>query len=77
MELGIYGPVTERQKEALKRIARSQEMLLSLINDVLNFAKLDAGQVQYRMADVALHDAARRPAGEPSTTAVKVYELTS
>jgi signal transduction histidine kinase len=57
MQLGIYGPVTERQQEALKRITRSQQMLLSLINDVLNFARLDAGQVQYRMADVALSEA--------------------
>jgi signal transduction histidine kinase len=57
MEIGIYGPVTERQKEALGRIARSQQMLLGLINDVLNFAKLDAGQVQYRMTDVPLQDA--------------------
>jgi len=54
MQLGIYGPVSERQKEALGRIARSQQMLLALINDVLNFAKLDAGQVQYRMTDVSL-----------------------
>jgi signal transduction histidine kinase len=57
MQLGIYGPVSERQKEALERIARSQQMLLSLINDVLNFAKLDAGPVQYRMADVSLQEA--------------------
>jgi signal transduction histidine kinase len=57
MQLGIYGPVSDRQKEALGRIARSQQMLLSLINDVLNFAKLDAGQVQYRMADVSLREA--------------------
>jgi signal transduction histidine kinase len=32
-------------------------MLLSLINDVLNFAKLDAGQVQYQIDDVALNEA--------------------
>jgi signal transduction histidine kinase len=57
MQLGIYGQVTERQKEALERITRSQKMLLSLINDILNFAKLDAGQVQYRMTDVSLHEA--------------------
>jgi signal transduction histidine kinase len=54
LQLGIYGEVTPKQKEALARIARSQQMLLSLINDVLNFAKLDAGQVQYRMANVPL-----------------------
>jgi signal transduction histidine kinase len=54
LQLGIYGEVTPQQKEALARIVRSQQMLLSLINDVLNFAKLDAGQVQYRMANVPL-----------------------
>jgi signal transduction histidine kinase len=48
--------VTEKQKDALERIMRSQQMLLSLINDVLNFAKLDAGQVQYRMADVPVNE---------------------
>ncbi len=57
MQLGIYGPVSERQADALNRISRSQQMLLALINDVLNFAKLDAGQVQYRMASVSLQDA--------------------
>jgi signal transduction histidine kinase len=54
LQLGIYGEVTAKQKEALARITRSQQMLLSLINDVLNFAKLDAGQVQYRMMNVPL-----------------------
>jgi signal transduction histidine kinase len=54
LQLGIYGEVNERQKDALQRIARSQQMLLSLINDVLNFAKLDAGQVQYSVSDVPL-----------------------
>jgi signal transduction histidine kinase len=54
LQLGIYGEVTPQQKEALARIMRSQQMLLSLINDVLNFAKLDAGQVQYHMTNVPL-----------------------
>jgi signal transduction histidine kinase len=57
LQLGIYGEVTEKQRDALTRITRSQQMLLSLINDVLNFAKLDAGQVQYRIDDVPLNDA--------------------
>jgi signal transduction histidine kinase len=56
LQLGIYGEVTAKQKDALARIMRSQQMLLSLINDVLNFAKLDAGQVQYRMANVPLDE---------------------
>ncbi len=56
LQLGIYGAVNEKQQEAVARIVRSQQMLLSLINDVLNFAKLDAGQVQYRMESVAVND---------------------
>jgi signal transduction histidine kinase len=31
---------------------RSQRHLLSVINDILNFARLDAGHVEYRVADV-------------------------
>jgi signal transduction histidine kinase len=54
LTLGIYGPVTDQQRDAIQRIARSQQTLLSLINDVLNFAKLEAGEVQYQMQDVAL-----------------------
>jgi signal transduction histidine kinase len=57
IELGVHGPVSEAQSDALARIARSQQRLLTLINDVLNFAKLDAGQVHYERADIALDDA--------------------
>ena len=56
LQLGVYGEINDRQQDALRRIVRSQQMLLSLINDVLNFAKLDAGQVQFRIADVRLVD---------------------
>jgi signal transduction histidine kinase len=57
LQLGIHGDVTEKQRDAIARITRSQQMLLSLINDVLNFAKLDAGHVHYQIADVELHEA--------------------
>jgi signal transduction histidine kinase len=57
LQIGIHGEVTEKQRNAIARITRSQQMLLSLINDVLNFAKLDAGQVQYQITDVELHEA--------------------
>ncbi|MGZ8468964.1 MAG: sensor histidine kinase, partial [Gemmatirosa sp.] len=57
IEMGIHGPVTDAQREALLRIGRSQAHLLTLINDVLSFARIDAGQVQYAIEDVALHDA--------------------
>jgi PAS domain S-box-containing protein len=52
LEVGIHGPITDKQRESLARIQRSQRHLLSLINDVLNFAKLSAGRVEYDIADV-------------------------
>jgi signal transduction histidine kinase len=56
LEMGIHGPVTEAQRDALLRINRSQAHLLSLINDVLNFAKIDAGQVEFDLTDVSVDE---------------------
>jgi signal transduction histidine kinase len=56
LEMGVHGPVNDAQRDALVRLGRSQAHLLRLINDVLNFAKLDAGQVQYAVADVLLDE---------------------
>jgi signal transduction histidine kinase len=56
IELGIHGPVTDAQRDALNRIARSQAHLLTLINDVLNFARIDAGQIRYAVHDVRMVD---------------------
>ena len=52
LELALYGPVSEEQREALGRIRRSQQHLLRLINEVLNYARIEAGAVRYRLADV-------------------------
>ena len=58
LEMGVHGPLTDEQREALNRIQRSESHLLALINDVLNFAKLEAGRVVYDVADVRLADVA-------------------
>jgi signal transduction histidine kinase len=52
LEMGIRGPVTEQQRVDLGRIRYAQEHLLGLINGVLNFAKLEAGRVTFRMEAV-------------------------
>jgi PAS domain S-box-containing protein len=52
--LGVRGALTEAQREDLERIKRSGQYLLGLINDVLNFAKLEAGQVEFRVEEIPL-----------------------
>ncbi len=55
--LGIHGPVTDEQREALERIQQSQRHLLGLINQVLNYARIDAGAVRYHLVDVPVGEA--------------------
>ena len=57
MELGIHGPITDSQREALDRIQRSQRHLLGLISGVLDFSRLEAGKVSYHLADVPVVEA--------------------
>jgi signal transduction histidine kinase len=45
--MGVHGPVTDAQREALDRVRRSEQHLLELINDVLSYAKVDSGRVAY------------------------------
>jgi signal transduction histidine kinase len=52
--MGIHGPLTDAQREALGRVARAQRHLLRLINDVLNLSRIEAGHVEYRVEDVRL-----------------------
>ena len=56
LELGVHGPVNDDQREDLARIRRSEETLRRLIEDVLNFAKLESGKVDYRYEVVALDE---------------------
>jgi signal transduction histidine kinase len=57
LEMGLRGPVTADQAADLARIRRSQRHLLSLVNDVLNFARLEAGRVEWQISDVPLDEA--------------------
>jgi signal transduction histidine kinase len=59
IQLDIPGPTTDQQQLYLRRIQRAQQHLLGLINDVLNFAKLDAGRVVFRVEAVSIPQAVR------------------
>lgn len=54
LSLGVRGPITQAQKEDIARIDRSQRHLLSLINDILNFAKIEAGHVNVTTTPMGL-----------------------
>jgi signal transduction histidine kinase/PAS domain-containing protein len=56
MEMGIRGPVTPQQREDLRRLQTSQRHLLGLINEVLNYARLETGSVAFELADVRVRD---------------------
>ena len=56
LELGVRGPVTADQRVDLARIQRAQRHLLGLINEVLNYARVDAGAVHYELEAVPMDE---------------------
>ena len=54
--LGVRGPLTEEQREYLDRIRRSQKHLLAIISDLLNFSRIEAGQISYDIKPVVLRE---------------------
>ena len=49
LSMGVRGPISKEQKVDLARIEQSQRHLLGLINDVLEFARIEAGRVEYHV----------------------------
>jgi signal transduction histidine kinase len=56
---GIYGQVPDRVRAVLERVDRSGRHLLSLINDVLDLSKIEAGHLTLSLADYSLRDVIR------------------
>jgi PAS domain S-box-containing protein len=52
--LGLRGALTDDQRQDVERIRQANQHLTGLVTDVLNFARLDAGQIDFHLADVAL-----------------------
>ncbi|MEB3267889.1 MAG: ATP-binding protein, partial [Leptolyngbya sp.] len=50
----VFGPVTPKQRNCLATIERSGQHLLSLINDILDVAKIESGQVELDAAPIAI-----------------------
>ena len=56
LEMGIHGPVTDAQREALGRIELAQRYLLRLVNDVLNVERLQRGNLEYDLRSIVVAD---------------------
>ena len=55
----IYGPVNDRQREALGRVRLSGRHLLSLLDNVMEMARINAGVLRMEAEPVNLSDVAR------------------
>ena len=53
---GISGAINERQKDQLTRVFNSARHLLSLITDVIDISKIEAGYVQVYQESLLVHD---------------------
>ena len=71
LEMGVHGPLTDAQRTALGRVQKAQAHLLGLINDVLNYAKLESGRVDYALRVVDARAVVREitPLVEPQLAA--------
>jgi nitrogen-specific signal transduction histidine kinase len=49
LDLGVAGPVTQEQRHQINRIRASGRHLLSLVNEVLDLAKVEAGRLSLQL----------------------------
>jgi signal transduction histidine kinase len=54
----IYGETPEKMRAVLERVQSNGKHLLSLINDVLDLSKIEAGQLVLELSDYSLEDIA-------------------
>jgi signal transduction histidine kinase/DNA-binding response OmpR family regulator/sensor domain CHASE-containing protein len=51
---GIYGDISEKQRDRLQRVVDNGQHLLSLINNVLDLSKIEAGKIELVLEDFAI-----------------------
>jgi len=54
MQEEVFGPITPEQRKSLQTVESSAVHLLSLINDILDVAKIEAGQIELDLSSVAV-----------------------
>ena len=59
LEAGVHGELNDQQLGIIRRVRRSSKVLLALINDVLNIARIESGHVDYQLEEFAATDLLR------------------
>jgi len=77
LSLGLGGPVNPGQLDYLERIRKSQQHLLGIISDLLNFSRIEAGHINYALVPIELRKVidSVMPMIEPAAAA-KAIKLT-
>jgi signal transduction histidine kinase len=57
LDLEVDGPLTSKQRASIDRIVQSQRHLLSLIEDVLGFAQVEAGRLSFTIRPIRVRQA--------------------
>jgi len=57
LSLGLSGPLNQKQSDAVTRIRTNQQHLLALIDDVLSFARIEAGNTPIKAGAVPVCEA--------------------
>jgi signal transduction histidine kinase len=53
LDMEIHGGVSQAQRDMLHRVQAAQRHLLMLINDILSYARLEAGRVEFDLAPLS------------------------
>ncbi len=74
LTLGLGGPITPEQLDYLERIRRSQQHLIGIISDLLNFSRIEGGHLTYDIRALSLSDVIQDvvPLVEPQAEAKSV-----
>ena len=74
LALGLGGPVNSNQLDYLQRIRKSQQHLLGIISDLLNFSRIEAGHINYALVPIQLQKVidSVMPMIQPAATAKSI-----
>lgn len=63
LQQNIHGNLNEEQRRDVERIHQAQEHLLTLVNMILDFAKLEGGPIELAMAEIPIEETLRGAEG--------------